>query len=73
MSEVLVGIVGAAGRMGKILIEEVGLTKGAVLAAAAERAGHDAVGQDAGSFAGLKPLGIKIGAGAEDVFKASDA
>jgi 4-hydroxy-tetrahydrodipicolinate reductase len=72
MAEIKIGIVGAAGRMGKTLIEEVGVTPGAVLAAAAERAGHDAVGQDAGSFAGLKPLGVKIGAGAEDVFKASD-
>ncbi|HEY7611209.1 MAG TPA: 4-hydroxy-tetrahydrodipicolinate reductase [Alphaproteobacteria bacterium] len=67
-----IGIVGAAGRMGKMLIEEVGVTPGAVLAAAAERAGHDSAGQDAGSFAGLKPCGVKIGAGAEDVFKTSD-
>jgi 4-hydroxy-tetrahydrodipicolinate reductase len=72
MAEIKIGIVGAAGRMGKMLIEEVGLTPGAVLAAAAERAGHEAVGQDAGTFAGLKPCGVKIGAGAEDVFKASD-
>jgi 4-hydroxy-tetrahydrodipicolinate reductase len=58
--------------MGKMLIEEVSATPGAVLAAAAERAGHEAVGQDAGAFAGLKPSGVKIGAAAADVFKASD-
>ena len=72
MNAIKIGIVGAAGRMGKMLIEEVGLTSGTVLAAACERAGHEAVGQDAGAFAGLKPVGVKIGAGAEDVFKASD-
>ncbi|MBL8662395.1 MAG: 4-hydroxy-tetrahydrodipicolinate reductase [Candidatus Odyssella sp.] len=72
MAEIRIGIVGAAGRMGKMLIEEAAGTAGAALAAASERAGHDSVGQDAGSFAGLKPLGVKIGASAEDVFAASD-
>ena len=72
MAIVKIGIVGAAGRMGKMLIEEIGATSGAALAAASERAGHDAVGQDAGSFAGLKANGVKIGAAPEDVFKASD-
>jgi len=71
MPETKIGIVGAAGRMGKMLIEEVIATAGAVLAAAAERAGHEAVGQDAGIFAGQKPLGVKIGASAEEVFRAS--
>lgn len=72
MSVVKIGIVGAAGRMGRMLIEEVSVTAGAALAAAAERAGHEAVGQDAGAFAGLRPLGVKIGAAAEAVFAASD-
>jgi 4-hydroxy-tetrahydrodipicolinate reductase len=70
MAEIKIGIVGAAGRMGKMLIEEASATPGAVLAAAAERAGHQAVGQDAGTFAGLKPAGVKIGAAAEAVFEA---
>jgi 4-hydroxy-tetrahydrodipicolinate reductase len=72
MNAIKIGIVGAAGRMGRMLIEEVGVTAGAVLAAACERAGHEAVGQDAGAFAGLKPAGVKIGGGAEEVFRASD-
>lgn len=69
---VKIGIVGAAGRMGRMLIEEVGVTQGAVLAAAAERPGHEAVGQDAGTFAGQKAAGVKIEGAAEAVFKASD-
>jgi 4-hydroxy-tetrahydrodipicolinate reductase len=72
MAEIRIGIVGAAGRMGKMLIEETAATAGAVLAAASERPGHEAVGLDAGSFAGSKPMGLEIGASAEDVFKASD-
>jgi 4-hydroxy-tetrahydrodipicolinate reductase len=72
MTMIKIGIVGAAGRMGKMLIEEVSVTDGAALAAAAERPGHDAVGQDAGIFAGLKANGVKIGAAPEAVFNASD-
>src|SRR5690606_35772254 len=72
LTDIKIGIVGAARRMGKMLIGEAGATPGAVLAAASERAGHEAVGQDAGTFAGLKPVGVRIGAAAEDVFKASD-
>jgi len=72
MSAIRIGIVGVAGRMGRMLVEEVGATAGAVLAAALERPGHEAVGQDAGALAGLKPLGVKIGADPAAVFKASD-
>jgi 4-hydroxy-tetrahydrodipicolinate reductase len=72
MPEIKIGIIGAAGRMGRTLIEEVSAAEGAVLAAVCERPGHEAVGQDAGSFAGLKPSGVKIGDAAEAVFKASD-
>src|SRR5688572_29101540 len=72
MTATKIGIVGAAGRMGRTLIEEVSATPGAVLAAAAERAGHDCIGQDAGALAGLKPLGVAIAAKPEAVFAASD-
>lgn len=72
MSAVKIGLVGAGGRMGRMLIEEVSGTEGVALAAAAERPGYDAVGQDLGTLAGLKPLGVKLGAEPEAVFKASD-
>ncbi|MCW5774678.1 MAG: 4-hydroxy-tetrahydrodipicolinate reductase [Rhodospirillaceae bacterium] len=69
---VKIGIVGAAGRMGRTLIEEVCATEGTVLAGASERQGSDAVGQDAGVLAGGKPLGIAVAAEPEPVFAASD-
>lgn len=72
MGDIRIGIVGAAGRMGRTLIEEVAATPGCVLGGAAERAGHEAVGQDAGSFAGLKPLGVSIAGDALAVFRGSD-
>lgn len=72
MSAVKIGVVGAAGRMGRTLIEEICGTEGAQLAGASERPGHESVGQDAGTLAGVKPLGIKIAAKPEAVFKAAD-
>jgi 4-hydroxy-tetrahydrodipicolinate reductase len=72
MDAVKIGIVGAGGRMGRMLVEEVSVTEGAVLTAASERPGYEALGQDAGTLAGVKPLGVKLVAEAEAVFKASD-
>ncbi|MGH7005219.1 MAG: 4-hydroxy-tetrahydrodipicolinate reductase, partial [Alphaproteobacteria bacterium] len=72
MTETRIGIVGAAGRMGRMLIEEVSATPGAVLAAACERPDHDSIGQDAGALAGLKRLGVAIAPKPEAVFAASD-
>lgn len=72
MTATKIGIVGAAGRMGRALIEEVCAMPGAALAAAAERAGHDCIGQDAGTLAGLKPLGVLVVDKPEAVFAASD-
>jgi 4-hydroxy-tetrahydrodipicolinate reductase len=54
-------VVGAAGRMGQMLVKAIGATEGVVLAAALERPGSPAIGQDAGSIAGLGPLGVAIG------------
>ncbi len=68
-----IGIVGAAGRMGCMLIAEVSGTQDAVLAAAAEQPGHAAIGADAGTVAGLKPLGVAIGGDAKPVFERADA
>ena len=72
MTAIKIGIVGAAGRMGRTLIEEVSATPGATLAGASERPGHDCIGQDAGTLAGVKPLGIAVAEKAEPVFAASD-
>ncbi|MCK5362315.1 MAG: 4-hydroxy-tetrahydrodipicolinate reductase, partial [Gammaproteobacteria bacterium] len=56
-----IGIVGAAGRMGQMLVRQVGETPGCVLAGAIERAGSDAVGKDAGVLAGVGEAGVVIG------------
>lgn len=59
MSELNIVIVGAAGRMGRTLIESVLATPGARLHAAIDRAGSGFIGQDAGLFIGQQ-TGVKI-------------
>ena len=67
-----IGIVGCAGRMGRMLIAEVLSTAGAALAGGVEPAGP-AVGQDLGTLVGAKPVGIAVGTDARALFAASDA
>jgi 4-hydroxy-tetrahydrodipicolinate reductase len=65
-------VVGAAGRMGQALVRAVAGTPGAILAAALERPGSSALGQDAGTLAGLAPLGILVSDDPLTVFPAAD-
>lgn len=67
-----IAITGAAGRMGKTLIEAVGLAEGAVLAAALERPDSSLIGADAGELAGLGRNGIAIVGDAVAVIDAFD-
>ena len=53
-------VVGAAGRMGRTLVQMIDALPGTVLQAAIEREGSAALGQDAGQLAGLAPSGIVI-------------
>jgi 4-hydroxy-tetrahydrodipicolinate reductase len=55
-----VAITGAAGRMGKTLVEAIGNTEGLVLSAALERPESSLVGVDVGELAGLGRLGVKV-------------
>ncbi|WMS44989.1 4-hydroxy-tetrahydrodipicolinate reductase [Acuticoccus sp. MNP-M23] len=55
-----VGVVGAAGRMGRVLIAAVHAHEGMTLGAATERAGADGVGADAGTLAGVGELGVAV-------------
>lgn len=57
---VRIGVVGAAGRMGRELVRAVGAHPGAILAAAIERPGP-ATGVDAGTLAGVGATGIIVG------------
>ncbi len=53
-------IMGAAGRMGRMLVAEVCASPDARLAGAVVRPGHDWVGQDVGVAMGGAPLGVMV-------------
>ncbi|PPQ29917.1 4-hydroxy-tetrahydrodipicolinate reductase [Rhodoblastus sphagnicola] len=53
-------VVGAAGRMGQMLVKAIAANEGATLGAALERPGSPALGRDAGELAGVGALGVKI-------------
>lgn len=55
-----VAVIGAAGRMGKTLIEAIQLGEGATLTAAIERPESSLVGADAGELAGVGKLNVSI-------------
>jgi 4-hydroxy-tetrahydrodipicolinate reductase len=60
MAEMRLVVVGAAGRMGQMLVKTIAATEGAVLSAALERPGSAALGRDAGELAGLGALGVPV-------------
>jgi len=67
-----IGIVGCAGRMGRMLISTVLSTEGASIAGGTEQPGSDAVGRDLGALAGLESAGIAATDDADALFAASD-
>ena len=65
-------VVGAGGRMGRMLIRAVAETEGCILSGAIERAGAPVLGQDAGVLAGLAPLGVAVTDDPLPVFAAAE-
>lgn len=55
-----IAIAGAAGRMGRALIEAIQLAEFATLSAAIERSNHPFLGQDIGEIAGIGKLGVVL-------------
>ncbi len=60
MTDMRLVVVGAAGRMGRMLIKTIHDTPGATLCGAIEREGSIALGQDAGLLAGVGKTGVLI-------------
>jgi 4-hydroxy-tetrahydrodipicolinate reductase len=55
-----IAVAGAAGRMGRNIIEAIQMLDGVELGAAVERVGSTMIGCDAGELAGIGSLGVKI-------------
>ena len=60
MSEMRLVVAGAAGRMGRMLVQVIHETPGVMLCAALEHEGSIALGQDAGLLAGAGKLNVEI-------------
>ena len=65
-------VAGAAGRMGGRIINAIVDTPGLELAGAFERAGHAALGQDAGVIAGVGELGVTLAGSVDETIKSGD-
>jgi 4-hydroxy-tetrahydrodipicolinate reductase len=68
-----IGIVGCAGRMGRMLMEAVLAAEGCRLSGGTERTGTEFIGRDVGALLGRESLGASIGADPKALFAASDA
>jgi 4-hydroxy-tetrahydrodipicolinate reductase len=67
-----IGIVGATGRMGQMLIKQVHATDGCTLVGATNRPTVDQKGKDVGELAGVGTIGVKLGDDAAALFKAAE-
>ncbi|GJD95758.1 4-hydroxy-tetrahydrodipicolinate reductase [Methylobacterium iners] len=65
-------VVGADGRMGRMLIRAVAEAEGCTLSSAIEREGSAALGQDAGTLAGIGALGVPVTDDPLPAFAATD-
>src|SRR5882757_11158887 len=59
-NEMKIAVVGAAGRMGQMLVRRIAQTEGMTLAGASESPSSKAIGRDAGEVAGLEANRVKI-------------
>ncbi|CAA7621266.1 4-hydroxy-tetrahydrodipicolinate reductase [Magnetospirillum sp. SS-4] len=68
-----IGIVGCAGRMGRMLVNAVLDTDGCVLAGGTERLGSDALDSDLGELVGRDRAGVPVESDARLLFQRSEA
>ena len=73
MGEVRIGVLGCAGRMGRMLLEAVWTAEGAALSGGTVRPGSDWEGRDLGAIAGFGEAGIAASGDPAALFQASDA
>ncbi len=68
-----IGIVGAGGRMGRMLVAEVAAAPDMVLCGATEHGGSSDLGKDAGTLAGTDEVGVSLQEDPAQMFIAADA
>lgn len=73
MTQLRIVVAGPSGRMGQANIRAVAAHQGVTLTGALARAGAPAIGTDAGTVAGLEPLGVPVTADVESALADADA
>lgn len=68
-----IAVVGASGRMGRMLIQAIEENENAHISGATERTGHDWIGRDLGECLGAAPMGIPVSDDPLEVFAHSHA
>jgi 4-hydroxy-tetrahydrodipicolinate reductase len=72
MTGLAIGVMGVGGRMGGMVVRQVGATEGCAIVAGGEHPDSSALETDIGTLAGLPPLGVVATADRKAVFAASD-
>jgi 4-hydroxy-tetrahydrodipicolinate reductase len=72
MAETRIGVIGCAGRMGRMLVADIAGTEGCALAGGVARPGAACLGQDVGELAGIPRVGIAVADNAEQLLRDSD-
>ncbi len=72
MADIGIGIVGCAGRMGRMLVRQIDETAGATLAGGIEVAGNPTIGRDIGELAGIGANGLSVGDDSAALFAGAD-
>ena len=67
-----VGVIGAGGRMGRLILKLCHEANNMEVAAASEVPGSELIGQDAGELAGIGSIGVIVGGDAETVIQTVD-
>ena len=67
-----IGIVGCAGRMGRMLVAEALTSKGCILVGGTEHGESPFLGSDVAALAGLEPAGLVIDSDTDALFDAAD-
>jgi len=67
-----IGVIGCAGRVGRMLIADIVATDGCILAGGVARPGGATVGQDLGELAGIGRIGSAVGDDAERLLQQCD-
>src|SRR5207302_8568034 len=72
MAGTRIGVIGCAGRMGRMLIADIVASEGCELAGGGAKPGSAAVGQDLGELAGIGRVGMAATGDARQVLRDSD-